>query len=82
MGSAIRELAGIRMKIGVTFGSHETTTGGNALQVLLIGAPRHPARWPDQDSNVVVGNRTRVRVVKKKMAPPYHARGRSRCCCA
>src|SRR5688500_10669933 len=61
----------IRMKIGVMFGNPETTTGGNALKfyasvrmdIRRIGALK--------DGEVVVGNRTRVKVVKNKMAPPF-----------
>ncbi len=61
----------IRMKIGVMFGNPETTTGGNALKfyssvrldIRRIGAIK--------DGQEVVGNRTRVRVVKNKMAPPF-----------
>ena len=61
----------IRMKIGVMFGSPETTTGGNALKfyssirmdIRRIGAIK------DRDS--VVGNQTRVKVVKNKLAPPF-----------
>ena len=61
----------IRMKIGVMFGSPETTTGGNALKfyasvrldIRRIGAIKN--------GEVVVGNRTRVKVVKNKMAPPF-----------
>jgi len=61
----------IRMKIGVVFGNPETTTGGNALKfyssvrldIRRIGAIK--------DGQDVVGNRTRVRVVKNKMAPPF-----------
>ena len=61
----------IRMKIGVMFGSPETTTGGNALKfyasqrldIRRIGAIK--------DGDQVVGNRTRVRVVKNKVAPPF-----------
>ncbi|RYF03836.1 MAG: hypothetical protein EOO40_11810, partial [Deltaproteobacteria bacterium] len=61
----------IRMKIGVMFGSPETTTGGNALKfyssvrmdIRRIGAIK--------SSDAVVGNRTRVKVVKNKMAPPF-----------
>jgi len=59
------------MKIGVVFGNPETTTGGNALKfyssvrldIRRIGAIK--------DGQEVVGNRTRVRVVKNKMAPPF-----------
>ncbi len=61
----------IRMKIGVMFGSPETTTGGNALKfyssqrldIRRIGAIK--------DGDQIVGNRTRVRVVKNKVAPPF-----------
>jgi recombination protein RecA len=61
----------IRMKIGVVFGNPETTTGGNALKfyssvrldIRRIGAIK--------DGQEVIGNRTRVRVVKNKMAPPF-----------
>jgi recombination protein RecA len=67
----------IRMKIGVMFGSPETTTGGNALKfyasvrldVRRIGAIKE-AGPPGKDM-IVVGNRTRVKVVKNKMAPPF-----------
>ena len=85
MSQALRKLAGtisktmtsvifinqIRMKIGVVFGNPETTSGGNALKfyssvrldIRRIGAIK--------DGQEVVGNRTRVRVVKNKMAPPF-----------
>ncbi len=61
----------IRMKIGVMFGSPETTTGGNALKfyasvrldIRRIGAIK--------DREEVVGNATRVKVVKNKVAPPF-----------
>ena len=61
----------IRMKIGVMFGSPETTTGGNALKfyssvrldIRRIGAIKK--------GDEVVGNQTRVKVVKNKVAPPY-----------
>jgi recombination protein RecA len=61
----------IRMKIGVMFGSPETTTGGNALKfyasvrldIRRIGAIK--------DRDEVVGNSTRVKVVKNKVAPPF-----------
>ena len=61
----------IRMKIGVMFGSPETTTGGNALKfyasvrldIRRIGAVK--------DRDEVVGNSTRVKVVKNKVAPPF-----------
>lgn len=61
----------IRMKIGVMFGNPETTTGGNALKfyssvrldIRRIGAVK--------DGDEVVGNETRVKVVKNKVAPPF-----------
>jgi len=61
----------IRMKIGVMFGNPETTTGGNALKfystvrldIRRIGAIK--------DGDQVIGNRTRVKVVKNKIAPPF-----------
>ena len=61
----------IRMKIGVMYGSPETTTGGNALKfyasvrldIRRIGAIK--------DKEEIVGNATRVKVVKNKMAPPF-----------
>jgi recombination protein RecA len=85
MSQALRKLTGsisrsnsmvifinqIRMKIGVMFGSPETTTGGNALKfyasvrldIRRIGAIK--------DKEEVVGNQTRVKVVKNKVAPPF-----------
>ncbi len=85
MSQALRKLTGsisrsntmvifinqIRMKIGVMFGSPETTTGGNALKfyascrldIRRIGAIK--------DREEVIGNQTRVKVVKNKVAPPF-----------
>jgi recombination protein RecA len=85
MSQALRKLTGsisrsrcmvifinqIRMKIGVMFGNPETTTGGNALKfyasvrldIRRIGAIK--------DKDTVVGNQTRVKVVKNKLAPPF-----------
>jgi len=68
----------IRMKIGVMFGSPETTTGGNALKfyssvrldIRRIGAIKEAAPVGGKDP-AVVGNRTRVKVVKNKVAPPF-----------
>ena len=61
----------IRMKIGVVFGNPETTTGGNALK--FYSSVRLDIRRTGaiKDGQEVVGNRTRVRVVKNKMAPPF-----------
>jgi len=85
MSQALRKLTGsisksntmvifinqIRMKIGVMFGSPETTAGGNALKfyssvrldIRRIGAIK--------DGEEIVGNQTRVKVVKNKVAPPF-----------
>src|SRR6202012_709597 len=61
----------IRMKIGVMFGNPETTTGGNALK--FYASQRLDIRRVRalQDGETVNGNRTRVKVVKNKVAPPF-----------
>src|SRR6266516_628224 len=61
----------IRMKIGVVFGNPETTTGGHALK--FYASVRLDIRRIGQikEGEQVVGNRTRVKVVKNKMAPPF-----------
>ena len=61
----------IREKIGVMFGSPETTTGGNALK--FYARVRLDVRRIGQvkDGEEIVGNRTRVKVVKNKVAPPF-----------
>ncbi|MZH46206.1 MAG: recombinase RecA [Nitrospinae bacterium] len=86
MSQAMRKLAGvvnksktslifinqIRMKIGVMFGNPETTTGGNALK--FYASVRLDIRRSTQikDANgAVLGNKTRVKVVKNKVAPPF-----------
>jgi recombination protein RecA len=85
MSQALRKLTGIlsksktclifinqlRMKIGVMFGNPETTTGGNALK--FYASVRLDIRRiaPIKDGEVVVGNRTKVKVVKNKVAPPF-----------
>ncbi len=85
MSQALRKLTGtisktqttvifinqIRMKIGVVFGNPETTTGGNALK--FYSSVRLDIRriGSIKDGQEVIGNRTRVRVVKNKMAPPF-----------
>lgn len=85
MSQALRKLTGsvaksntmliflnqIRLKIGVMFGNPETTTGGNALK--FYASIRMEIRRIGQikDRDVVVGNQTRVKVVKNKMAPPF-----------
>lgn len=85
MSQAMRKIAGvlsrsktalvfinqIRMKIGVMFGNPETTTGGNALK--FYSTMRFDIRRLSQikDGQDVIGNRTRVKVVKNKVAPPF-----------
>ncbi len=85
MSQALRKLTGsisksrtviifinqIRSKIGVMFGSPETTTGGNALK--FYASVRLDIRRIGQikDKDEIVGNQTRVKVVKNKMAPPF-----------
>jgi recombination protein RecA len=85
MSQALRKLTGsiskshcmvifinqIRMKIGVMFGSPETTTGGNALK--FYSSVRLDIRRIGQIKNrdEVIGNQTRVKVVKNKVAPPF-----------
>jgi recombination protein RecA len=61
----------LRMKIGVMFGNPETTTGGNALK--FYASVRLDVRRIEaiKDGTNVVGNRTRVKVVKNKVAPPF-----------
>ena len=61
----------IRMKIGVMFGSPETTTGGNALK--FYSSVRIDIRRMTQIKNgdEVIGNRTKVKIVKNKVAPPF-----------
>jgi len=85
MSQALRKLTGtigktqttiifinqIRMKIGVVYGNPETTTGGNALKFyssMRLEIRRAAAIKDGQD---VVGNRTKVKVVKNKLAPPF-----------
>lgn len=61
----------LRDKVGVMFGSPETTTGGKALK--FYASMRLDVRRVDQvkDGSVAVGNRTKVKVVKNKLAPPF-----------
>jgi len=61
----------IRMKIGVMFGNPETTTGGNALKFYASSRLDIRRIAAIKDGQEVVGNRTRVRVVKNKVAPPF-----------
>ena len=85
MSQALRKLAGtiaktncvvifinqIRMKIGVMYGNPETTTGGNALK--FYASVRLDVRRIEQikEGGNVIGNKTRVKVVKNKVAPPF-----------
>ena len=85
MSQALRKLTGtinktgcccifinqLREKIGVMFGNPETTTGGNALK--FYASVRLDIRRISQikDGDVVSGNRTRVKVIKNKLAPPF-----------
>ncbi|NQV43251.1 MAG: DNA recombination/repair protein RecA, partial [Candidatus Marinimicrobia bacterium] len=61
----------IRMKIGVMFGSPETTTGGNALKFYATQRLDIRRIGAIKQGDQVIGNRTRVRVVKNKIAPPF-----------
>jgi recombination protein RecA len=61
----------IRMKIGVMFGNPETTTGGNALKFYATLRLDIRRIGSIKDGEDIVGNRTRVKVVKNKMAPPF-----------
>ena len=70
-GATIMFINQIRMKIGVMFGNPETTSGGNALKFyasIRLDVRRIAAI---KDGDTVVGNRTRVKVVKNKVAPPF-----------
>jgi len=85
MSQALRKLTGIinkskatvifinqiRMKIGVMFGNPETTTGGNALK--FYASVRIDIRRTGQikDGENIIGNRTKVKIVKNKIAPPF-----------
>jgi recombination protein RecA len=85
MSQALRKLTGtisktntcvifinqMRMKIGVVFGNPETTTGGNALK--FYASVRLDIRRTNtlKEGQDIVGSRTRVRVVKNKLAPPF-----------
>ncbi|MGD8984171.1 MAG: recombinase RecA [Desulfobacteraceae bacterium] len=61
----------IRMKIGVMFGNPETTTGGNALKFYATQRLDIRRIGAIKEGDEVVGNRTRVKVVKNKIAPPF-----------
>jgi recombination protein RecA len=70
-GTTIIFINQIRMKIGVMFGNPETTTGGNALK--FYSSVRCEIRRAGnlKDGDVVIGSRTKVKVVKNKVAPPF-----------
>ncbi|MCH9031359.1 MAG: DNA recombination/repair protein RecA, partial [candidate division Zixibacteria bacterium] len=61
----------IRMKIGVMFGNPETTTGGNALKFYTTCRLDIRRIATIKDNGEMIGSRTRVRVVKNKVAPPF-----------
>ncbi|MDD6540678.1 MAG: recombinase RecA [Prevotella sp.] len=61
----------LREKIGVSFGNPETTTGGNALKFYASVRIDIRKSTPIKDGDTVLGNLTRVRVVKNKVAPPF-----------
>ena len=85
MSQALRKLAGtiaktncivifinqLRMKIGVMYGNPETTTGGNALK--FYSSVRLDVRKIEaiKEGGAIIGNRTRVKVIKNKVAPPF-----------
>jgi recombination protein RecA len=70
-GTVILFINQIRMKIGVVFGNPETTTGGNALKFYASVRLDIRRLGSIKDGESVVGNRTRVKVVKNKVAPPF-----------
>lgn len=61
----------IRMKIGVVYGNPETTTGGNALKFYSSMRLEIRKASPIKDKDELIGNRTKVKVVKNKLAPPF-----------
>ncbi len=61
----------IRMKIGVMYGSPETTTGGNALKFYATMRLDIRRIGPIKEGQEIIGNRTKVKVVKNKIAPPF-----------
>jgi len=71
-GTVIFFINQIRMKIGVVFGNPETTTGGNALKFYASQRLEIRRTGAIKDGEKVLGNRTRVKVVKNKVAPPFH----------
>ena len=71
-GTVIFFINQIRMKIGVVFGNPETTTGGNALKFYASVRMEIRRLGNLKDGEQVIGTRTRVKVVKNKVAPPFH----------
>ena len=71
-GTVIFFINQIRMKIGVVFGNPETTTGGNALKFYASVRLEIRRLGILKDGDTVIGTRTRVKVVKNKVAPPFH----------
>jgi len=69
----------IRMKIGVMFGSPETTTGGNAPEILCFRRLDIRRIGALKDKDEVVGNATRVKVVKNKVAPRSRSSSSTSC---
>ena len=61
----------LRHKIGVTFGNPEVTTGGNALKFYASVRIEVRRIGPIKKGEEIVGNRTRIKVVKNKLAPPF-----------
>ncbi len=61
----------LRQKLGVVFGNPEVTTGGNALKFYASVRVEVRRMSPIKDGDKVVGNRTRVKIVKNKLAPPF-----------
>jgi len=70
-GTVIFFINQIRMKIGVVFGNPETTTGGNALKFYSSVRMEIRRLGNLKDGDTVIGTRTRVKVVKNKVAPPF-----------
>jgi recombination protein RecA len=70
-GCTIMFINQLRMKIGVTFGSPETTTGGHALKYYASVRLDIRRIGPVKSGEEVLGSRTRVKVVKNKLAPPF-----------
>ena len=70
-GTTIMFINQLRMKLGITFGSPETTTGGHALKYYASVRLDIRRIGPVKNGEEVCGNRTRVKVVKNKLAPPF-----------